>query len=179
MSPTTNSIITAMPSTSVPTLNSMPPIVHQFSPQMVSTGSAPACFASLPSAAAATPRPREPRLFSLPWSPPCSSVVVPCAASAAFTWEIHWAPATSAQANTTDSAVMPISAPFFGRRLPNRMISRKDSAGMAGKIQAFRRNHPTFSAVTCTASTASAASIVFRHPFSRSAASRSMLVRFR
>ena len=53
---------------------------------------------------------------------------------------------------------MPMSAPFFGSRLPKNRISRNDSAMIAGTIQTLAKNHMATS-----------------QPFSRSTSSTSML----
>ena len=62
-------------------------------------------------------------------------------------WSIQLTPVAMARRKQIPTDAMPISAPFFGIRLPKNRMSRNETAGMSGKIQAFRRNQLAFSVV--------------------------------
>ena len=116
---TTSSIITVSPSTYVPTPNSTPPLVHHVTDS--TTGVTTACP---PSAAPMTPLPKyAPSPCSLP--------------PAALTRSIQSIAATIDRTNEVAIARMPTSAPFFGRRLPKKRMTKNETAGSAGMIQAY------------------------------------------
>src|SRR6266511_35291 len=113
---TTNIIITASPSICVPTPKSMLPFCHHVIEW--TTG----FTTSWCSAPAISPLPNAARPSDLP--------------VASLTRSNHWTPAMHASTNDVPTAAMPISAPFFGMRLPKKRIKKNEAAGSEGMIQA-------------------------------------------
>src|SRR5581483_7373945 len=128
---TTTSIITLRPSTIVPTVNFSPPISNQvFS---VVTGS------TVCSSAPPPPPPFSPTtsLFDVEAASvePCPAVAAAGAGAvccASFTRLIQLPAARSAMTKHAPTATMPISDPFFGRRLPKNRMATNDIAMMNG-----------------------------------------------
>ncbi len=117
---TTISIITAGPSSSMPTSISTPPFSNQV--QACVTG----CDLR-------TPPPRPPAspdaATSSVWA-----VAASCSASSTWRYQLTWT--TSASTNARPTAAMPISLPLRGSRFPKNRIRKKLAAGMSGMIQA-------------------------------------------
>ena len=63
---------------------------------------------------------------------------------------------------TSDAAIEAnaTSEPFIGRRLPNRMITKKAMPGMTGISQAFSRNHPVWNSAAIHAAALHLAELV-------------------
>ena len=61
---------------------------------------------------------------------------------AAFVRWIHWTAVPTEKNSAPAIEARPSSAPFIGRRLPNRMMSQNAAPGMTGISQAFSRNQP-------------------------------------
>ena len=107
--------------------NLTPPLCHQVHSRITGSTIAAAWFAPS-SARGRMLRPRARRACSPPPSEP----------SASFTRWIHWTTQMTAMTRLAPTAVMPISAPLRGRRLPTARMSTKAATGSRGMIQALR-----------------------------------------
>jgi hypothetical protein len=112
---TMKSIITARPSTWIPTPNLTFAFCHHVNPD--STAETPPSWVG----SSECPNPRS--VSSASWS---------------LTRWIHWTAVMQERTNAAPTAPTASSAPFFGRRFPNSRISTNDAAGSSGMIQAFR-----------------------------------------
>src|SRR3981081_805116 len=117
---TMNSIITARPSTWMPTPKFTRPFSHHVKLRLTAA-TPPSCVGST-----ARPNPRT----------------APCAGASSGPW-IHWTSVMHARTNEAPTEATAISAPLRGRCFPNSMTATNPSAGSSGMIQAFRSMCPS------------------------------------